>query len=85
MGDKSRYKHWYVYLYGHPLNPESYQLVTVKPRCSNGTNLCAIYADGYEDQPFEFSNKLKMHIANAIALGEAQPYDSEWPVVLLRY
>jgi len=84
MGDKSRYKHWYVYLHGHPFNTESYQLVNLKPRCSNGKNLCAIYADGYEDQPFEFSNKLKMHIANALAIGEAQPADSESHIVLLR-
>lgn len=84
MGDKSRYKHWYVYLYGHPLNPKSYQLVKDKPRCWNGRNICAIYADGYEDEPFEFSEKLKRHIATAIALGTPQPTDSITPVVLLK-
>jgi hypothetical protein len=84
MGDKSRYKHWYVYLYGHPFNPENYQLVHTKPWCSNGRNLCAIYADGYEDQPFEFSNKLKTQIANALALGTSQPSDANSPVVLLK-
>jgi len=84
MGDKYKHKQWYVYIYGNPLSPESYQLVSVRPTCANGRNICAIYADGYEDQPFEFTNKLKMHIANAIATGSAQPLGGNPYVVLLK-
>lgn len=84
MGDKSRHKHWYVYLYGHPLSPKSYQMIRSTPGCINGRNLCAIYADGYEDQPFEFTNKLKMQIAAALSMGTSQPPDPETAVVLLK-
>jgi hypothetical protein len=84
MGDKNKHKKWYVYLYGNPLSPENYQVINVAPRCGNGRNICAVYADGYEDQPFEFSNKLKAHIANAIATGAAQPIGGNPYVVVLK-
>jgi hypothetical protein len=84
MGDKHKHKQWYVYIYGNPLNPESYQLVTVTPRCVNGKNICAIYADGYEGQPFDFSNKLITHIANAIATGLPQPAGADPKIVVLK-
>ncbi|SEB22389.1 hypothetical protein [Pedobacter hartonius] len=84
MDNKYKNRHWYAYVDGNPLNPENYQLTTITPWCTNGKNLCAIYTIGYDEQPEEFSPKMKMVIANALVTGVPQPIGSEVLLVLMK-
>jgi hypothetical protein len=84
MDNKHKNRHWYAYVHGNPLIPESYQLTTIRPWCTNGKTLCAIYAIGYDEQPEEFSPKMKMAIANALVSGMPQPIGSEELLVLMK-
>lgn len=60
---------WYAYIYGSPLLPESYYLMSVKPEYIYGTSIVAIYAKGTGVHPDNFSPKFKTQIANAIGTG----------------
>lgn len=82
--EKIKKWHWYVYITGNPLLPESYYWVDATPLCSSGKSICAIYTRGKYEQPELFTQELKMHIANALVSGQPQPTGAESPVVLLK-
>lgn len=77
-------KSWYVFLGGDPYAPVSYRLVPDKPWCTNGRNLCAIYANGTGLQPTTLSEKMRDVIAVALATGVSQPLGAVVPIVLLK-
>lgn len=84
MGEKYKHRKWYVYLGGSPFNTDNYQLTSSTPTCSNGKNLCAIYAKGYAEQPEEFSQAMRIAIANAFATCQRQLTESGIPIVLMK-
>jgi len=88
MGEKhqhrQRQKRWYAYVYGNPLDPENYQTSTIYANCFSGSAICAIYSEGFDDQPFEFSNKMKTNIANALVSGNPQPPTGNPYTVILK-
>ena len=84
MKSEIKNRRWYSYTKGNPLNPKSYAIATVLPGCSTGTEICAIYAKGYAAYPDEFSERLKVNIANALISGVPQPADSDYKYVVLK-
>lgn len=67
---------WYAYTGGNVTLPSSYDIMSVKPACINGTNLCAIYAFNGGQNPSNFSNNLRLYLSDALGTTVAQP---QWP------
>jgi hypothetical protein len=65
---------WYAYIGGSasPFSITSYNL-TVRPLCTVGNNICAIYAYAGGSNPVSLSSNLQTYIANALTSGIAQP------------
>ncbi|AMP97809.1 hypothetical protein AY601_0868 [Pedobacter cryoconitis] len=56
---------WYAYNgFGDPLLPSSYNLASIRPACTNGANICAIYSPGSGNPSLPLSNNLRTYIAN---------------------
>ena len=84
-------KFWYAYNdVGDPFSAASYAKINLpnKPTCTNGSDICAIYASGSSvnnspDTPF--SANLQQYIALALSDSELpQPRGSGRPFVYLR-
>lgn len=77
-------KSWYIFLGGDPYAVASYRLVPQKPWCTNGRNLCGIFANGSGLQPDTLSEKVKDAIAAGLATGISQPSGAVTPTVVLK-
>jgi hypothetical protein len=75
---------WYAYIYGNPLLPESYYLMSLKPERIFGSGLAAIYTKGSGEHPEGFSSEMKIHIANALGTSRSQPDNSLNPYILYK-
>jgi len=72
-------KAWYAYNCGNncaanPTLASSYRLMSDKPACLDGPNICAILANGGGTVPTApLSNNIRAYIADGLATGLAQP------------
>ena len=70
---------WYAYIPGGTgaspaLNPANYSLMDVKPNCTSGSIICAVYApDGGATPTAPFSTNVRRYITNALGAGVPQP------------
>jgi hypothetical protein len=73
-------RYWYSYVPGanpDPTLPANYKLATIKPTCTTGAVMCAVYADVPTGAaPFilpSLSTRLRSYIANGLSTTAPQP------------
>ncbi|AMP97806.1 hypothetical protein AY601_0865 [Pedobacter cryoconitis] len=68
---------WYIHDgIGNPLLSSSYNLLSIKPFCSTGCRICAIYAPGSGNPSSPLSNNIRTYIVN-FSMGSALPQPFE--------
>lgn len=70
---------WYAYDGRGDINiSSSYFRTSVKPSCTDGLELCAIYVSDGAPNPTNISSNVRQYIFNALVTSRAQPDDARY-------